>query len=330
MNELSTDEALELLGAFILNACDDREAELVVAALASYPALAEEADRLAEAASLLGLLVSVNPPAGVWAAVSARLVPVALLAEANTLFEAAVTQLGVGDWSMALAGDWFRHDLSGWTAHELVAHLSAGHDLLTARLGGDGAPADLVDVIAAASVDALNAEPDALLAAWRRSTEHLLLATRQCSAGSVGWLGSDVPPTMAILERAFETWIHANDLRRLSGHPEAHPAPENVHLLCDLAITLWPVTLEAAGHGRDGSLRVVLEGPGGGHWTMPLTPGGDPSPVLGTLIAESLDLCALMGDRLHPERFEFRLEGPEELTELIGQLANSAGLLAHR
>ena len=330
MNELSVEEALELLGAFILNACDDDEAERVVAALAANPPLAEQADRLAEAASLLGLLVTVKPPEGVWAAVSARLVPIALLVEANGLFEAAVTELGRDDWSGGLAGDWFRHDLSSWTARELVAHLSAGHDLLAARLAGAASPAELLDVIDAAAAHAVDAEPDALLADWRRATEALLVAARRPLGLTVAWLGSDVTPTMAVLERAFETWIHANDLRRVCGRPERHPNADNLHRLCDLAVTLLPVTLQAAGHQREGSLRVVLEGPGGGHWTMPLTPGGEPGPLLGTLVAESIDVCALMGDRLHPDRFEYRLEGPAELKTIVGELANSAGLLAHK
>ena len=327
---MSVAEALELLGAFLLNACEEDEAQQVLAALASAPMLGPETDPLIEAASLLGLLVSVVPPPRVWSAVSARLVPIALLAETNQLFEDAVTQLGPKDWSRNLVGGWTRHDLSGWSPSELVGHLAAGHQLLSARLRGDATHGELEDVIAVAADFAATAPTVSLLRQWRDSAEELMRAARRPSSDLVGWLGGSVSPSMATMERAFETWIHANDLRRVVGQAEQHPSEGHLHLLCDLAVSLLPTALGIAGFGRPGSIRIVLEGPGGGHWVMPLTAGVESNNFAGTLIMESLDLCALMGDRLHPDNFTCRIEGPSDLIHLAQELAMAAGVFAHR
>ena len=84
-----------------------------------------------------------------------------------------------------------------------------------------------------------------------------------------------------MLQRAFETWIHADDLRVALGREPSPPAPAHVHAMVALGARLLRSAIRTLGvdpSGRAVALR--LEGPGGGTWTVP--PGGD-GPVAATL-----------------------------------------------
>jgi hypothetical protein len=79
------------------------------------------------------------------------------------------------------------------------------------------------------------------------------LAARQPAAGPDAALG-----------QAFETWIHADDVRAALGRPPRPPGPAHLHGVLTMGVRLLPPALRALGVERPGrAVALRLEGPGG-------------------------------------------------------------------
>ena len=116
--------------------------------------------------------------------------------------------------------------------------------------------------------------------------------------------------------RAFETWIHTDDLRRVVGVPEQVPEPAHLALMSDLAGRTLGLSLAMADRMRPGkTARLVLTGGGGGSWLVEMG-GGTPSeePHV-TLTADALDWCRLVGARLGPDEIACAVAGDRGLAD---------------
>jgi uncharacterized protein (TIGR03083 family) len=127
-----------------------------------------------------------------------------------------------------------------------------------------------------------------------------------------------------LVMQSFETWIHADDIRRATGRPLTAPDAGRLTLMTDLAVRLIPFGLIA--HGRTdlrGSATIVLTGPGGGAWVQPL--GGDPA--AGTpevsIVADAVDFCRLAGQRLRLVDLDATIEGDPDMAEAVLEAAAS-------
>jgi uncharacterized protein (TIGR03083 family) len=129
------------------------------------------------------------------------------------------------------------------------------------------------------------------------------------------WRGLELDRNDAIVVRAFETWIHADDLRRALGQPGQPPAAHHLTLMADLAGRSLGASLALVGRVRRGkTARLVLTGDGGGTWIVPMEHGAatsDPPDV--TVTADVVDWCLLVGDRLAPSALAHRVEGDAAL-----------------
>jgi uncharacterized protein (TIGR03083 family) len=106
------------------------------------------------------------------------------------------------------------------------------------------------------------------------------------------------PLREALIQRGFETWIHAEDVRAMLDLPPQSPSAQQVADIVDFALRLLPAAMEAAGRAHpDKSIRLVLTGEGGGSRSVALSPT-----VGGTVVAEiSLPadrFCRLLAGRL--------------------------------
>ncbi|MGW0869799.1 anti-sigma factor family protein [Streptomyces sp. NPDC002740] len=151
---------------------------------------------------------------------------------------------------------------------------------------------------------------------WREQT-HALVRTVSFTGGGHGTMpvsygGFELPLRDAMLDRAFECWVH--------DYPYAPPAPRHLHGMIDLAARMLPETLAARRRaglaapsrtrhlvtaGRPGrSLRLEIEGSGGGQWLIPLdSPGavGSADHEVAHVALDDVEFCRLAAGHVSPE-----------------------------
>jgi uncharacterized protein (TIGR03083 family) len=319
--ELSDAEVEELLGAYALDACDPGETAAVEAVLARRPDLAAEAARLAKAAAWIGATEALEPPRALRAAVMGTTRPdpddptdiaVELYRRQSKQFEDAARLA-------ADAGVLDELTTNGLTAYELVVHEAAQESLLAQAVGRSVVPEVPTTDIDARTHDFIALLDDRplsrVLEVWRESVD----ANCDWATGSddttARWRGLELDRTDAVIVRAFETWIHTDDLRRVLGEPGRPPAPHHLALMADLAGRSLGASLALVGRVRPGkTARLVLTGDAGGAWSVPMDPGAtatDPPDV--TLTADVVDWCLLVGDRIAPSAIPHRVDGDPAL-----------------
>jgi uncharacterized protein (TIGR03083 family) len=244
-----------------------------------------------------------------------------LLAEVCDALAADLVPLGIDQWSLPA--------VNGFTVRDVVVHLTAVNDVLAERLRtGECEPIEtsqLEHATTAALQRDIGLTHTEVIASWQRSVEHV----RKLSQGvtEVGWVGLTMPAETALADRAFETWLHANDIRRAIGRASLDPSARHLRVLCELAVSLLPVALETAGARRPAMLQVALTGPGGGEWTLELGEGGDECGAA-FMSAAARDLCLLMGDRIDPRDFACTVRGDDAAAALVDDLVRCAATFA--
>ena len=168
---------------------------------------------------------------------------------------------------------------------------------------------------AAEALTAATADLDELLAGltdeqWRTPVIHgwdvSELLRHLAAAGPGPAAGPDVA-----LRQAFETWIHADDLRAALGRPPSPPAPDHLHGVLAMGMRLLPPAVRALGVERPGrAVALRLEGPGGGTWRVPHAGAGPPS---ATVTAQATEFFYLMGNRRDPATVATTVTGDRAL-----------------
>ncbi|MGW0803229.1 maleylpyruvate isomerase family mycothiol-dependent enzyme [Nonomuraea sp. NPDC002799] len=163
---------------------------------------------------------------------------------------------------------------------------------------------------------------------WREQAGSLLT---RISASSEVLLGVEValagarparaPLRQALIQRTFETWTHADDIRAATERSRAAPRDEHVHMIAEFGLALLPRAMK--GPRRDVSATVVLTGPGGGTWTIPLSPASDHVAVV--ISAGAVDFCRLLADRWPPGGFPYAAEGDPALARDLIRAAATLG-----
>jgi uncharacterized protein (TIGR03083 family) len=157
---------------------------------------------------------------------------------------------------------------------------------------------------------------------WREQSHNLVRTVSFAGAGAseleVEYGPFALPLHDAFLDRAFECWIHAGDIAEAVDYPYGPPAPRHLHRMIDLAARLLPSALAdrrrsglaepparllpAGAPGR--TLRLEIEGEGGGTWFLPLdSPGAAASPEgeVAHVAMDGQEFCQLAAGRLQPE-----------------------------
>ncbi|AVV42054.1 immediate early protein [Streptomyces sp. P3] len=276
--------------------------------------------------------------------------------------DALLQDFGDAEWHAPVRLRWFRGESATsrrTTVAGVIAHLLAVDGLIAVALGLD----DPLDADADAG-DATE-QPDAegrpksrtrtpsqrteafwagahfppsrsVRGPWREQT-HALVRTVSFAGGGpaglpVSYGGFELPLRDAMLDRAFECWVHAEDIAEAVDYPYAPPAPRHLHGMIDLAARMLPETLAARRRaglaspartrrlvtaGRPGrSLRLEIEGSGGGQWLIPLDsparpvrsgpadPGGAMGPAddeVAHVAMDDVEFCRLAAGHVSPE-----------------------------
>lgn len=321
---LDDTEAAELLGAYALDACDPDEMIAIEAVLARRPDLAGEAARLAHAAAWIGATEAVVAPDALRTSLAdaVRRRGVDALDDAARCYAGATAR--VGETIDALHPD--DEDLltpNGLTARELVIHLAAQDSALAEAIGTPVAtdmPRDSVDARTAAFVARFGSGTlDEVVAIWHRSVDAVLAWANDPASldAEVEWLGYRLDRGTLLVARSFETWIHRDDLRRLAGEPGEPPPAAEIARMADVSARNTELGLALTGRDRAGKVaRLVLTGAGGGEWIVAMGAGADATHAPDvTLVADVVDWCLVVGERLDPAALERSVEGDESLAE---------------
>lgn len=339
-----------LLGAWALAACSPEEAAAVEEHLGGCDACAEEALRLREAVGLLqrpetldldpalrtrvleGCLERRPPriPVPEWAtpydAETARL-------------DALLQDIGDAEWHAPVRLRWFEADGAAsrrTTVAGVLAHLLTVDGLVAVALG----LADpLGEITAAAPAPAARTEAywrashypptRAVRAPWREQSHDIVrtVAFTGSTGGSGGGAGRmpisygdfELPLHDAMLDRAFECWVHAEDIADAVDYPYEPPSARHLNLMIDLAARMLPGVLaerRRAGPAAPGtrpqlvaagepgrSLRLEIEGSGGGEWFIPLdSPGavGSAEHEVAHVALDGVEFCRLAAGHVPP------------------------------
>jgi uncharacterized protein (TIGR03083 family) len=321
----------ELLGAYALDACDPDEAAAVERYLATSPEAADEVARLRAAAAWIGATEAMAPPSALRAAVldaararrgaGASDDPVLdVYVEETARFDAVVDDVPAD----ALDTPTF----NGLTVRDLVIHVAAQHSMLAASIGQPIAGVeDIIDTDIQARTTAFVARFDgrpvddarAVFARAVAAVRRWAQTTGAAPDAPVSLFGLDLERETALVELAFEIWIHADDVRRVLDRGPEPPRPAGLHALADWSVRALPVALAVTGHAHAGrTVRVILTGDGGGDWVVPLSP--EDGPVDATtpdivFTTDVVDWCLLAAERITTDELRFSATGDRALVD---------------
>ncbi|MDX3569481.1 maleylpyruvate isomerase N-terminal domain-containing protein [Streptomyces sp. ID05-47C] len=339
-----------LLGAWALAACSAEETAAVEDHLGDCGACADEARRLREAVGLLQRPDSLDlDPALRTRVLESCLdrrpprIPVpawAMSYDAETArLDALLQDFGDAEWHAPVRLRWFRGaDATSrrTTVAGVIAHLIAVDGLVAVALGLDdplgavtggsagkpvGSPAERTE----AFWDASHFPPTrSVRGPWRDQT-HAVVRTASFTGSGPGTMpvsygDFELPLRDALVDRAFECWVHAVDIAEAVDYPYEPPAPRHLRGMIDLAARMLPGALadrRRAGltspgetrhlvtAGRPGrSLRLEIEGRGGGEWLIPLdSPAavGSADHEVAHVALDDVEFCRLAAGHVSPE-----------------------------
>ncbi|WP_338900412.1 MDMPI N domain containing protein [Streptomyces sp. TG1A-60] len=344
-----------LLGAWALAVCSAEESLAVEEHLGACGACADEARRLREAVGLL------HPPESLDLAPALRTqvldaclgrrpprIPVPRWAapyDAETArLDALLQDIGAADWTAPVRLRWFEGEgpvSRRTTVAGVIAHLLTVDGLVATTLGLDdplGRPVPGQDDRTPkgrteAYWKASRFPPThAVRVPWRQQSHDIVRTTAFTGGGGpdgsdnpgrlpVSYGGFELPLRDAMLDRAFECWIHAEDIAEAVDYPYEPPSGRHLRGMIDLAARMLPASLAerrrtglaapppsgrhlvAAGTpGR--SLRLEIEGSGGGEWLIPLdSPAavGSAAHEVAHVALDGVEFCRLAAGHVPPE-----------------------------
>lgn len=192
-----------------------------------------------------------------------------------------------------------------------------------------GRYAGITDRTARLRAGAAGTPPQSVRARWRRQTHDLVRTAALAPQGNtpVDFGFATVPLRDAFVDRAFECFVHGEDVARAVAYPYDPPAPQHLRQMVELAVRMVPHALaglraaaqpagapappeDEAGGRR---LRLVIDGPAAGEWLIPLDgphdgragargdapPGGEP---VASMVLAGLEFCQLAAGHRDPER----------------------------
>ncbi|MEV5435099.1 maleylpyruvate isomerase N-terminal domain-containing protein [Streptomyces sp. NPDC052682] len=345
-----------LLGAWALAACSAEEAAAVEDHLGGCGPCADEARRLREAVGLLQRPESLDLDPGLRTRVLESClerrpprVPVPEWAapyDAETArLDALLQDFGDAEWHAPVRLRWYEADRATTrrtTVAGVIAHLLSVDGLVAVALGlGDplgkaGAGSPTPAARTEAYWRAAHYPPTRSVRAPWREQSHALVRTASFTGDGPGGLpvsygAFELPLHDAMLDRAFECWVHAEDIAEAVDYPYDTPSGCHLHRMVDLAARMLPRVLAArrraglaapAAHrhlvtaGEPGrSLRLEIEGSGGGQWLIPLdSPGarGSAEHEVAHIALDGPEFCRLAAGHLSPQEAAAGQDGDRE------------------
>ncbi|MEU6142050.1 maleylpyruvate isomerase family mycothiol-dependent enzyme [Streptomyces sp. NPDC047081] len=318
------DGVRDLLAAWAFGALPPAERQAVPRHLARCESCAAEAEQLRETVRLLdgpsgngraeGAVPAVGTPRALTAALrarpaAARVAPHAAAYAASVAGLQALLPEAEGRWSTPVVHD--------WDVHATVAHLLAADEPLAGRLGVGARVPDVAEETEADWTDAWNRRtaeviaqehartPEETVADWAAQAAALLSAPEardpELAARATTLMGVRLPVADHFVVRAFEAWIHTDDIGRALGLAIPPPPPEHLWRLVRLAVRILGLALGPT------APPVLFAVTGGDEWVL----GSDAEPVRAELTLDPIDFCLLVGGRHTPHEVPRRAAGDQ-------------------
>jgi uncharacterized protein (TIGR03083 family) len=331
------------LAAYAIDAHDVDDADAITAHLDASPdALRREQDLRSAAGEFAAAIVDEVTPAPalrgrVITEARRRREPVAMVAGASPIdvhrVEVARAILLLRDLTV---DDWVRPvdppEFAGWTVHDVVVHLVANESLLAHQLGvavpgvretatdNEGRTAQARARHAGRPPAYAVAELET--AAEANDTEVTVRGEARLNE-LIDWWGGRAATGVALLVRAFETWTHADDIRRAIGTAMVEPPPASLLTMAHAACGFVPSMLAARGAYHPGRLvRFRFTDLGGAAWDVDLGTVGGVRPaaddaVDAEIITDAAALCRCVSARVDPGALTYDVVGDEQLARDI-------------
>jgi uncharacterized protein (TIGR03083 family) len=234
--------------------------------------------------------------------------------------DALLSELGGRDWAAP-------------TAHypavqQVVGHLIGVEQAFLAVLDGDADPSIGVDHRAmtepAIARFADRSPVDTHRAWFTRATASLARTAGLDLSAPIAFYGTAMPLDQLLVVRAFELWIHDEDLRRATGRPLDAPDPEVLARMVEVAIELLPLGVSLVGKGQPGrTARLVLTGSAGGTFDVNLDGSLERRPADARIVVDAAAFCRLVGNREDAVSSGALVTGDEEVATdtLVGAAA---------
>jgi uncharacterized protein (TIGR03083 family) len=329
------DGVRDLLAAWAFGALPPAEERAVPGHLAECAACAAEAERLRETVRLLD-----GPaPNGTHghsaldvlsAALRAR--PAAPRVAAHAAPYAAAVA-GLRALLPEAEGRWGTPVVHDWDVHATVAHLLAADEPLAGRLGiAARVPASPVaegarweDAWNRRTADVIAHEhgrtPEETAADWAAQAAALLATPEardpELAARATMLMGVRLPVADHFVVRAFEAWIHTEDIGRALGLAVPPPPAEHLGQLVRLAVRILGLALGPTAQP------VLFAVDGGEQWVL----GSQDEPVRAELALDPVDFCLLVGGRQAPDEVPRRTAGDEGAVRNVLERAASLSWL---
>jgi uncharacterized protein (TIGR03083 family) len=207
--------------------------------------------------------------------------------------------------------DWGRPALRGLDVQGLVGHLIGVEDDVHRCLAGDPDVADVphVESTQAAAIRQADRLPARTRAEWRQAADRTLDLVRTADPGArVAVHGMRLPVRALLIVRAFELWIHENDIRRAVGWAASVPDASTLRMMADLAARLLPGAAARAGVREPADVHLVLTGPGGGTWDVTVGDGPANRAAV-TIVTDTAGFCWLAANRILPAELDVFITG---------------------
>jgi uncharacterized protein (TIGR03083 family) len=336
------DAVRELLAAWAFGALQPADEKAVPLHLAECESCAAEAERLRETVRLLdgppGAAPTGDGPAGADGVLGVvlRTARPALPRVAAHAVPYAAAVAGLRALLREVGGDqrpWSTSVVHGWDVRDTVGHLIAADEQLAQRLGlAPHAPPSRItertpweEAWEARTADVIAYErtrtPEETVAAWSAQAAALLATPEardpELAARATTLMGIRLPVADHFLVRAFEAWIHTDDIGRALGLAVPPPPDTHVWQLVRLAVRILGMAL---GPTAAPVLFTVTGAEGDVQWVL----GSEDEPVRAELVLGAVDFCLLVGGRYAPDEVPRGAAGEEDVVRDV--LERAAGL----
>jgi uncharacterized protein (TIGR03083 family) len=225
--------------------------------------------------------------------------------------------------------DWRRPALRELDIQGLVGHLTGVEEDVHRGLAGDPdvAQASHIGSTQAAADRQAGHSPAQTRAEWRRAVDRTidLVSAGGDPGAEVAVHGMRLPLSMLLVVRAFELWIHDNDIRQAAGLPTSVPDPSTLSLMTQTAAQLLPYAAACGGLREPVSVHLVLTGPGGGTWDIPIGQSS-PAPAPVAIVTDAVGFCRLVANRTTPDSLDLHITGDPDRAAMVLAAASALAL----